>query len=106
MWCDTAHQEPAKVTVLQSATYSCEKIPWHFLNKSRVLVPVFWLPSIFQCVSFNHEYFLHFISEMIFRLCNSHNIFPLTYILVMATQTILGVYELSQEKFCSALELH
>lgn len=27
MWCDTAHQELVKVIVLQSAVYSCEKIP-------------------------------------------------------------------------------
>lgn len=27
MWCDTAHQELVKVTVLQSAVYPCENIP-------------------------------------------------------------------------------
>lgn len=48
MWCDTAPQEPAKVTVPQSVSHSCEKIPWHFLNKSRVWLPVFWLAPVFS----------------------------------------------------------
>lgn len=103
MWCDTAHQEPAKVTVLQSVCYSCEKIPWHFLNKSRVLVPVFWLASIFQCISSNHQYFFYISNIKLFQGYIIHiNIF-LIHLSDMATQTILGVYEILQAKLCLPL---
>lgn len=51
MWCDTAHQELVKVIVLQSAVYSCEKIPDTLVRR---LTPVCQIHSRFSCAYVDH----------------------------------------------------